>query len=87
MVAAALYTKRDDRLVGNDYRTHAQTMGSYGSERENMSAGNDNRTANGKRIGSGAGRGAHYKTVGLIGGETLAIDAGMDGYHRGVVTL
>ena len=75
------------RIVGDDQRTHIQAMGSHGSKREHLCARDDNWPAVGQGLCRAARGGAYYETVSLICGEVVAVDVGMDGYHRGIVAL
>lgn len=86
-VTATLHTESNHRLVGDDYRPHAQTVGRYCSEGKDVGAWDNDRPAYRKGVGCGTCWRAHHKTVGLVGRQVFAVDAGMNGNHRGVVAL
>ena len=87
VMASAFNAKRDFRIVAEDNRAHVEAVWCYGGERYGIALRHDDRSAYAERVGCGACRRANDEPVGLIGGEVLTVDAGVDAYHRRYVVF
>ena len=87
IVRATLDSQFNDRVFGNNNRTHVERVRCNGGQRKDMGARNNDRATDRKGIGGGTRRRRHYQTVGLVDSQRLAVDGGVNGNHRGVVAL
>ena len=86
-MAAAPYRQLYDIVIIDGYGAYVQTVWRNRREAQYARLRHDDWATVRQTVGCGASRGRDNQSVGLVGHEVFAIDAGPYGNHRGVVAL